>query len=150
MNSNRKRKAILLAVLCIAVLAAAIAIGVLNGGKNNDVTAATGITSMGEGKNVFELSVVDGEQKETLFEIRTDETVLGAALQNLGLLEGDEGPYGLYVNTVNGITARYEEDGSWWCLYTREKDKEEYIMAVTGVDTTELAEGRSFRLKVEK
>lgn len=150
MKNNRKRLVILLLVLCIAVLAAAIVIREINSGKNDPVIADTGITSLGEGETAFVLSVVDGEQQEQLFEIHTDETMLGAALQKLNLLEGDEGPYGLYVTAVNGVTARYEEDGSWWCLYTCEADTGEYVMAVTGVDTTELTEGCMYRLKVEK
>ncbi len=150
MKNNRKRFVILLLVLCIAVLAAAIVIGRINSGKNDSVITGTESTSLGEGKTTFALSVVDGEQQEHLFEIHTDETMLGAALQQLSLLEGDEGPYGLYVTAVNGITARYEEDGSWWCLYIREAGTEDYTMAMTGVDTTELTEGCAYRLKVEK
>lgn len=150
MNNNRRRIILLLLVLCIAACAATVVIRESGGGKENTVTEGTEPTPMGEGKNLFLLSVVDGNQQETLLEIHTDENLLGSALQKLDLIGGDDGPYGLYITSVNGITARYEEDGSWWCLYIRENGSDDYVMATTGVDAAELTEGRSYRLKVEK
>ena len=94
--------------------------------------AATDVTVMGEGATVFQFSVVDLEGKETKFEIHTDETTVGAALMQLGLIEGEEGPYGLYVMKVNGIAAIYEEDGSYWAFY------ENGQYGLTGVDLTDI------------
>ena len=37
-------------------------------------------------------------------------------LLSLDLIAGDEGEYGLYVKTVNGITADYETDGMYFDL----------------------------------
>ena len=68
----------------------------------------------GEGATVFYFNVVDKDGKETKFEIHTDKTVVGEALLELGLIEGDMGDYGLYVKKVNGITADYNEDSTWW------------------------------------
>ena len=93
---------------------------------------AEDVTVMGEGAMAFDFSVVDLEGKETRFQIHTDETTVGAALMNLGLIEGEEGPYGLYVKKVNGITAIYEEDGTYWAFY----ENGEY--GLTGVDLTEI------------
>ena len=76
--------------------------------------------------------MVDLEENETKFEIHTDETTVGAALMKVGLIEGEEGPYGLYVKVVNGITAIYEEDGSYWAFY----ENGEY--GLTGVDLTDI------------
>ena len=94
--------------------------------------AATDVTVMGEGATVFQFSVVDLERKETKFEIHTDETTVGAALMQLGLIEGEEGPYGLYVMKVNGIAAIYEDDGSYWAFY------ENGQYGLTGVDLTDI------------
>lgn len=90
------------------------------------------VTVMGEGATVFQFSVVDLDKSETKYEIHTDETTVGAALIKLGLIEGEEGPYGLYVKKVNGITAVYEEDGSYWAFY----ENGEY--GLTGVDMTDI------------
>ena len=55
------------------------------------------------------------------------------SVEKLGLIEGEDGPYGLYVMKVNGIAAIYEEDGSYWAFY----ENGEYGM--TGIDLTEIA-----------
>ena len=69
---------------------------------------------------------------------------VGAALQELELIDGEEGQYGLYVTTVNGITVDYDKDGMYWAFYVND----EY--AQTGVDATEIKEGDSYALKAEK
>lgn len=144
-----KKKIVLIVVLCLALCAAVLAAVLLTKGNSTEIVTASETVTVGEGSTRFSLSVVDGEGKETLMDIATDEQMLGAALQKLGVLEGDDGPYGLYVTAVNGIKAKYEEDGHWWCLYVREDGSEEYIMATAGVDTTEVKQDGAYRLKVE-
>ena len=101
-------------------------------------------TVLGEGQNVFAFTVVDGESQETVFEIHTDKTVVGEALLELELIAGDMGDYGLYVKVVNGITADWDVDGTYWAFYI----DGEYAM--TGVDVTEIVAGSSYAFKVEK
>ena len=60
---------------------------------------------------------------------------LGDALLENKLVEGDEGQYGLFVTSVNGIKADYSADGSYWAFYIGD----EY--AVTGVDGEKLGDG---------
>ena len=85
----------------------------------------------------------DGTSKE--FVIKTDpENNLRKALEAESLIAGDEGPYGLYIKVVDGITADYDVDRSWWGLY---KDGE---MLMTGVDTTPIADGDHFELVYSK
>ena len=59
------------------------------------------------------------------------------------MIAGDESEYGLYVKTVNGITADYDKDGVYWAFYVNG----EY--AQTGVDSTSITEGDSYSFKVE-
>lgn len=99
---------------------------------------------LGEGATTFNFTVVDKDGKESLFEIHTDKKTVGEALQELNLIEGEEGQYGLYVKKVNGITADYDKDGVYWAFYVGE----EY--ASKGVDATEIAEGQTYSLKIEK
>ncbi len=99
---------------------------------------------LGEGSREFPFSVVDQEGDETQFEIHTDKETVGDALSELGLIAGDEGEYGLYVKTVNGITADYDKDGAYWAFYVNG----EY--ASSGVDSTPIAEGESYCFRVEK
>ncbi|MDE7311193.1 MAG: DUF4430 domain-containing protein [Eubacterium sp.] len=108
----------------------------------SDASADGGV--LGEGSKVFSFTVVDKEGVQTQFEIHTDEETVGDALSALGLIEGDESEYGLYVKTVNGITADYDKDGMYWAFYINE----EY--AQTGVDATQVTEGDSYSFKMEK
>ena len=126
-----------LTVIGCIVLIAALALTTTGCGSKEAQQPATteessDVTVMGEGATVFQFSVVDLEEKETKFEIHTDETTVGAALLNLGLIEGEDGPYGLYVIKVNGTAAIYEEDGSYWAFY------ENGQYGLTGVDQTEI------------
>ena len=127
-----------LTVIGCIVLIAALALTTTGCGSKEEAAQPAApaenaeVTVKGEGATVFQFSVVDLEGKETKFEIHTDETTVGAALMKLGLIEGEEGPYGLYVMKVNGIAAIYEEDGSYWAFY----ENGEYGM--TGVDLTDI------------
>lgn len=99
---------------------------------------------LGTGDTEFSLTVADREGAETEFEIHTDKETVGEALQEVGLIEGEEGEFGLYVKTVNGITADYDQDGEYWAFYIND----EY--AQTGVDATPVTEGEQYSFKVEK
>lgn len=98
---------------------------------------------LGEGKKEFSFTIVDKEGKETALTIRTDKETVGEALLELGVIKGEAGDYGLFVQTVNGITVDYDKDGAYWAFYVNG----EY--ALSGVDTTSITEGDSYAFKVE-
>lgn len=95
-------------------------------------------------EKTFTFVVTDGDGNETEFEISSTKQYVGEALLEEDLIEGEEGPYGLYVKEVNGILADYDVTGTYWAFYI----DGEY--AVSGVDTTEIEEGKVYSLKVEK
>ena len=100
-------------------------------------------TEFGSGaKNV--VVEVKAEDQLVTFTIKTDKDTVGAALLEHGLIAGEEGAYGLYVKQVNGITADYDVDQTYWSFYING----EYAM--TGVDTTEITEGATYRLEYTK
>lgn len=99
---------------------------------------------LGEGKTKINFVVVDKEGNETVFEIHTDKETVGDALLEHGLIAGDESEYGLYVKEVNGITADYDVDKTYWAFYING----EY--ATTGVDSKPIKEGETYTLKIEK
>ena len=99
----------------------------------------TSDTELGEGAKTVKVEVKAGE-KSVVFTIKTDKAVLGDALLEHGLIEGDQGPYGLYIKKVNGITADYDVDKHYWGFYKNG----EYMM--TGVDGTEFADNDSYEL----
>ena len=129
-----------LTVIGCIVLIAALALTTTGCGSKEEPQApaaeaavsASNVTVLGDGATVFQFSVVDLDGNESYFEIHTDETTVGAALLAEGLIEGEEGPYGLYVKVVNGIPAIYEEDGSYWAFY------EDGEYGLTGVDLTDI------------
>ena len=109
----------------------------------NDVNTQTDVTVVGEGDTVFVFAVVDADGNEKVYEIHTDKTIVGDALLELELIAGDQGEYGLYVKTVDGITVDYDTDGKYWAFYING----EYAM--TGVDATPITEGEEYSFKVE-
>ena len=94
-----------------------------------------------EGQKHITVTVVhkDGTSKEFTYD--TDEEYLGALLQAEGLIEGEEGPYGLMISTVDGEVADWNVDQGYWALYIGE----EY--ASTGIDTTPILDGASYSLE---
>lgn len=141
-------KKLLSFIVCI-VLIAALALfttGCSDAKAPNDtnVTTITDGEVLGEGKTSFTFTVVDPDGNEVTAEIRTDKTIVGEALMELGLIAGKQESYGLYVETVNGITLDYDADGSYWSFYVGG----EYAML--GVDMTEIVPGTTYMLKAEK
>lgn len=96
-------------------------------------------TALGEGAKTLVVEV-EAEGYSVEFTVKTDATTLGAALLELELIAGEQGAYGLYIKTVNGMLADYDVDGSYWALY----QNGEYAMS--GVDTTNINGGEHFEL----
>lgn len=92
----------------------------------------------------FTFVVTDEEGTETEFSITTSCATVGEALEAEKLIEGEQGDYGLYVKTVNGITADFEETGTYWAFYI----DGEY--ALTSVDQTEITDGAVYMFKIEQ
>ncbi len=100
-------------------------------------------TEFGSGAKTAVVEVKVEDQTVT-FTINTDKKTVGEALLEHKLIDGEEGPYGMYIKSVNGITADYDVDQSYWSFYVNG----EYAM--TGVDTTEIKEGAIYRLEYTK
>ncbi len=98
---------------------------------------------LGEGATQFSFTVTDLEGAESSFTIQTDKETVGEALQDVGLIVGEAGPYGLYVKTVNGRTLDYDTDGKYWAFY----ENGQYAMA--GVDMTEIDPSATYSFKAE-
>ena len=119
-------------------------LGSEDGDVQGEAGSQTDVTILGEGAVVFDFVVVDKDGNETNFEIHTDKATVGEALLELKLIEGEEGAYGLYVKKVNGITADYDVDQTYWAFYINGE------MAMTGVDATDVEAGTTYSFKVSK
>ncbi len=108
-----------------------------------DRATYTADTAFGDGATTVEVEVRVGQDSVT-FTLHTDMTILGAALLEHNLIAGERGSYGLYVKTVNGITADYDVDRSYWSFYK----SGEYLMS--GVDTTVITDGDHYEIVYTK
>jgi hypothetical protein len=98
------------------------------------------------GEKSISIEVIDNTGVSTVYSHNTDAEYLRQALEEIpGLtIEGEESEYGLYVKTVNGVTADYETDGAYWAFYTNG----EY--AQNGIDIEPIHDNDSFSIKYEK
>jgi hypothetical protein len=96
-------------------------------------------TELGEGSKTLVVKV-EVEENTVTFTIHTDAETVGQALLDLGLIAGEESQYGLYIKQVNGMTADYDIDQTYWAFYING----EYAM--TGVDTTPISESEVYSL----
>ena len=128
--------------ITIAVLAAVVVIAAFVG-----VYFAFGPKTT-QGAKAITVEVVDNNGQTTTYETRTDAEYLRQALEELDdatdfAIEGEESDYGLYITTVNGITADYNADGAYWSVYVNG----EYGMY--GVDTQPVTDGDTYSIVYE-
>ena len=93
--------------------------------------------SAGEKTITVEVVTLDGSDTETT--ITTDAEFLRGALEQENMIEGTESDYGLFVTTVNGVTADDSKE-QWWC-FTKGGES-----LATGVDSTPIADGDAFEI----
>ena len=137
--------------LIIISLLVIVAIGLffLQGEKeNNNIglwkdATYTENTTLGTGENTL-IVTVEANEKSVDFKIKTDKTVVGDALKEHNLIDGEEGAYGLYVKVVNGIEADYNKDKSYWA-FNKDGDSMQ-----TGVDQAEFKNGEHYELVYTK
>ena len=138
-------KASILTVFLLILLVAALAVSMISCDKNGSeqasddttaesVTEAVG-TEIGEGENSFTFKVKFSDGSERTYLVNTDGTNVGQALIDSGLIQGDEGQYGLYVKTVAGETLDYNTHGKYWAFYENDS------YALTGVELTTIEDG---------
>lgn len=152
MKQNIAKK-LLLTVLCI-VLIAAMALFATGCSKNNTTETTTpetsninqptepsipaDVTVKGEGNTSFYFNVTNTDGTVTKFLVKTDKKTVGEALLECKLITGDTSDYGLYVTSVNGITADWNTENAYWAFYING----EY--AQTSVDATDITAGAAY------
>lgn len=114
--------------------------------ETTETPAATTVADgdvVGEGATTFPLTIKDKEGTTIKIEVKTDKPTVGEALIELGLMDGEDSDFGMYVKSVNGVTADYNTDGVYWAFYIDGQ------YATTGIDVTEITEGAEYELRVE-
>lgn len=67
------------------------------------------------GEKTLTVTVVHGDKSEEQFTYHTKEAYLGPVITNSGLVEGENGDYGLFIKAVDGETAD-DSKQQWWCI----------------------------------
>lgn len=96
------------------------------------------------GGTKFSVVVTDLDGNSKTFEYKSDKATVGEALLAEGLISGEVGEYGLYVDTVNGVKADWDADQTYWAFYI----DGEYAM--TSLDATEIVAGTTYSLVLTK
>ena len=96
------------------------------------------------GSKTITVTVIHKDGTEKTFEYHTDEEFLGAVITAEGLVTGYEGEYGLVMESVDGETADWNVDQSYWAVY----EGEEYAMQ--GIELTPIDETAEYRLVYAK
>lgn len=99
-----------------------------------------------KGSKTITISVVDSAKQTVTYTTKTDAEFLRQAMEETDGLtfSGDESEYGLMVKVVNGETADYNVDGSYWAFYIND----EYCNY--GIDSQPVADGDSFKIEYTK
>ena len=110
-----------------------------NGGGSGEMIY-TEDTTLGTGNTQFTLIIEHVNDKKVTFTINTDKAILSDALVEIGLLVGHDDTYGLYIDTVNGVTHDYNTDQTYWAIYEGDN------YALTGVDGITIVNGATYKL----
>lgn len=90
-----------------------------------------------EGEKDITVSIVLADGSSQAIDINTDKEYLADALVQEGIIEYDESGY---YTCINGVTADYNADKSWWCL------TKDGAMTTEGLNTQPIQDGDKFEL----
>lgn len=126
-KQNNNKKVILAVAVLVLVVAALLGVYQLTKEKTTD----------GD-KQITVKFVYDEKRSDTLL-YHTSREYLGEVLKDEKAVEGEDGPYGLYITSAQGVAAD-ESKQEWWCLT---KGGEQVN---TSADKTPIADGDVFEL----
>ena len=95
------------------------------------------------GEKHITISVVHSDSSKSTFSYDTDAEYLGEALTEQNLAEGTEGPYGMFITTVDGETA--DDSKEQCCCITKDGE-----MVNTGADQTPIQDQDQFELTLKE
>lgn len=102
----------------------------------------TSYEKKGSGETHFYLDIAF-ESDEKHYDVHTNQKTVGAALEELKIIKGEQGPYGIYISSVEGEEHVYENGGKYWAIYIGNEP------ASQGIDLINIEDGQTYALKVE-
>ena len=135
-EKNMEQKKVSKGKIALGVIALVAIVGLLIG-----VYSAFGAKAVAGSKDIT-IEVVNKAAESIVYEVSTDAEFLRQAMEEAeGLtFEGEEGPYGLAVSSVNGEVADFNVDSSYWSFYVNE----EYCNY--GIDSQPVMDGDAFKI----
>lgn len=95
-----------------------------------------------QGEKTITVEVIVGDETTATHTIVTEEEYLRGALDQENMVSGEEGPYGLFLTTVDGVTAD-DTKQEWWCVTKGGAQVD------TAVDATPIADGDRYELTLK-
>ena len=92
-----------------------------------------------EGAKNITVEVIHGDHSSKTFAYHTDREYLGEVSKDEELVTGEDGAYGMFIQSVDGETAD-ESIQEWWCI-TKDQKK-----LNTSADQTPIADGDKYEL----
>ena len=92
----------------------------------------------------FQVIVTDLEGNESTFAYTSSAASVGEALVAEGLVVGHQASYGLYIDAVNGISADWDNEQTYWAFYING----EY--ATAGISDTPITADTTYGLTLTK
>lgn len=98
------------------------------------------------GAKTVVIKVVSSEGSEKIYEVKTDAEYLQQVMDEADGLtySGQDGDYGMMIDTVNGEKASFEENGAYWGFYVNE----EYCNY--GIAEQPVSDGDEFKIEYSK
>ncbi len=133
---KKKTKILTAVVIVIAIIAVFLGVYQAFGPKTQ------------EGTKAYTVEVVASDGSSKTYQGKTDAEYLSGLMDELQAAgdfsyEGTTSDYGLFITAINGETADYDKDGSYWAIYVNG----EY--GQYGADQQPVADGDSFRFVYE-
>lgn len=129
MDTAKKSYGKIIAAIAALLIIIAALLGVYRFTRQDVETGAKTVT----------IDVIHRDASLKTFTYHTDREFLGELLTDEALVDGENGPYGLFITTVDGETAD-EAAQEWWCI-TREEE-----MLNTSADQTPITDGDKYEL----
>jgi hypothetical protein len=130
-NTKKKSTAVVAAVIVIALIAVFAIIYHFASPKPT------------EGAKTLTIEVTDNNAETTTYEVHTDAEYLRQAMEEtegLTFSGTESAEYGMMVDTVNGLTADYSKDSSYWAFYV----DGEYCNY--GIDSQPVNDGETYQI----
>ena len=102
-----------------------------------------------EGSKEITVQVIDAEGTSTSYNIKTDAEFLKEAMDELAKkqdfsYDGYDSDYGIFITSINGVTADYNTDAAYWAIYVNDNYGD------YGIDQQPVTDGYTYTFTYER